>query len=255
MSLGAIVSILVGLAFVTLAGLEARHQLRMPLWLTWPFGALVVIVGVRLAGPTNEDQILSRWREGGGTLVFIVVGTAYIVWTIGRWRGWQPLRISVLASALALVQSMTVIPDGGYLPRWRVDALDSLAACVAGQSPIDALSVHQLKINLLPNIVFFVPFGIALALCLHRRWLSLPLVVLASVAIEAYQAMFTNRLCAPADVLSNTIGGFAGALLVMLVAAITGSEDAARRHPKASEGHRRGIRGIERSVRQDGKHD
>jgi glycopeptide antibiotics resistance protein len=66
------------------------------------------------------------------------------------------------------------------------------------------------------NVLVFVPPGFLIAALLRsgRRWLAVVLCCLASTSIEVVQAVFiSTRLGTPRDVLTNTVGAFAGYLL------------------------------------------
>ena len=85
------------------------------------------------------------------------------------------------------------------------------------------------------NILLFVPLGLLLRFALPRgTWLGAALLGGAlSVAIEILQ-MGTSRISDPRDVVANTVGALAGALLAALVAGIARVARSVVRRPTAS---------------------
>ncbi|WP_157875367.1 VanZ family protein [Arthrobacter sp. PAMC 25486] len=76
------------------------------------------------------------------------------------------------------------------------------------------------KVEFAANILLFIPFGIIVALRLHRRlwWLSIVIAAAVSGAVELAQAIFLpQRVPAWSDIVANTSGAFLGALLVLFV--------------------------------------
>lgn len=70
------------------------------------------------------------------------------------------------------------------------------------------------------NILLFIPFGIVLALRLHRSlwWLTVPIAAAASGLVELAQgALLPQRVADLSDVIVNTSGALIGAVLVLFV--------------------------------------
>ena len=68
------------------------------------------------------------------------------------------------------------------------------------------------------NVVLFLPFGALLTLILRRRRWVLPLALLATVLIEAGQALLlTERTPAISDIVANVLGAAIGMLGVIVV--------------------------------------
>jgi uncharacterized protein YacL len=74
------------------------------------------------------------------------------------------------------------------------------------------------RIELAANVVVFIPFGLLLALLLTgRRYLVLPLALLATTAVETIQAVLPDRTPSLQDILANVIGACVGLVLAELV--------------------------------------
>ncbi|MFY7921997.1 MAG: VanZ family protein [Gemmatimonas sp.] len=105
---------------------------------------------------------------------------------------------------MALIIAATLLPFGGMAaaqipPRWCVRC--------GGLWMTDAIS----------NVAMFVPFGVALALRRWTVWRVAVVSLLFTVGVEALQSVGVppGRSPALADVMSNTVGGVLGALLVL----------------------------------------
>jgi len=79
------------------------------------------------------------------------------------------------------------------------------------------------ELEFLANVAMFVPLGFLLGLALPRRgwWLAVLLIPAFSGAIEATQGIaLSERVSTLTDVASNTIGGYIGLLLAMIIRAL-----------------------------------
>lgn len=122
-------------------------------------------------------------------------------------------RVVVALLALAAVGLLTLGPRAVVAPARNVfteiaDALISPVAAVIPYGDDRAL-----------NAILFVPLGAALAMLLARRlW---PVAILTgfgiSAAVEFAQGMIPGRVPDPHDVLWNTLGAAAGALVVAVI--------------------------------------
>ena len=76
----------------------------------------------------------------------------------------------------------------------------------------------QSKIFVIENIVMFIPFGLFLRWYKIKRWrLGLTLIIGASSMIEIMQYLTGRGRMEADDILTNTIGGFIGFLVMKLV--------------------------------------
>lgn len=76
------------------------------------------------------------------------------------------------------------------------------------------------KLEFIANVCMFVPLGFFLLLALRRGtlWLTVLLVPLLSIVIELTQAVvLAERFASPLDVVANTLGGYLGALVALLI--------------------------------------
>src|SRR4051794_40584792 len=70
------------------------------------------------------------------------------------------------------------------------------------------------RIEFAANILLFLPFGVLLALIMKRRYLILPIAIMATVTIESTQAIFLDdRTASLTDVIANVTGACIGLLL------------------------------------------
>lgn len=68
------------------------------------------------------------------------------------------------------------------------------------------------------NILLFVPLGILLALILRQRYLIVPIALVATVAIESFQALLLDkRTPSVMDIIANLTGAAIGLLIVVSV--------------------------------------
>ncbi|KAA9132363.1 VanZ family protein [Microbacterium caowuchunii] len=76
------------------------------------------------------------------------------------------------------------------------------------------------RVEFAANVVFFIPLGWLLSILLERRrYLVLPIGILATVAIEMIQGdLLAERTASVTDVLANTAGTCIGMLVAAVVA-------------------------------------
>lgn len=85
-------------------------------------------------------------------------------------------------------------------------------------SYIDTIGLTNVLINLLGNVVCFMPLGFMLPVLSQRRWKGIRttlLCCLASVIVELTQLVSKLGSCDVDDVLLNTLGGFLGYILFL----------------------------------------
>ncbi|HWV78226.1 MAG TPA: VanZ family protein [Isoptericola sp.] len=136
------------------------------------------------------------WLSPTALVVLVVAG-----WLAGPWLADRP-RLAAVLGALSLVPLalLTLVPVDREL----------FARCSVGW----ALPTPG-RVELMANVVLFVPPVYLAAVALRRPALALLAGSAASAAIEAVQALAPaiGRSCDTNDWLSNTIGAAAGALL------------------------------------------
>lgn len=84
------------------------------------------------------------------------------------------------------------------------------------------------KLEFVANVAMFVPLGFLVALALPRRglWLFMLLIPAFSGTIELLQASFlAERFASVLDVLANTIGGYGGAIVAVVLRAAVRRRD------------------------------
>lgn len=90
-------------------------------------------------------------------------------------------------------------------------------------SYIDTIGVTNVLINLLGNVVCFMPLGFMLPVLSRRKWKLVRttlLSCLASVIVELTQLVSKLGSCDVDDVLMNTLGGFLGYILFLVCSKI-----------------------------------
>ncbi|UJP09506.1 VanZ family protein [Microbacterium sp. KUDC0406] len=135
-------------------------------------------------------------------------------------------RVFVTMLALAGVLALTVAPRRIVAP--ARGAFMHLAHVWAGPV-VEPMTFLQIEGTL--NALLFVPLGAALALLLSRRWWILaPLIAFAlSFGVETIQARIPGRVPDLGDVLWNTAGALAGAIVAGLVRLLRDGLTRARR--------------------------
>lgn len=84
------------------------------------------------------------------------------------------------------------------------------------------------KLEFFANVLMFLPFGFLMTLALPRRgvWAVILAVPAFSGAIELFQATFlAARFASVFDVLANTAGGYAGAIVAIALRAVIHARD------------------------------
>lgn len=110
--------------------------------------------------------------------------------------------LTMYAVALALIAIWPVPVDSGAGPLLR-----------AITRVVPVLTYARIEFG--ANILLFVPLGALLALLLTRRYLIVPIALVATVAIESMQAlMLERRTPSVMDILANLTGACIGLLLV-----------------------------------------
>ncbi|WP_404431336.1 VanZ family protein [Microbacterium lacus] len=112
------------------------------------------------------------------------------------------LVLTIYASALALIAIWPMPVDGGAGPLLR------------GITRVFPFLTYA-RIEFGANILLFVPLGALLALLLTRRYLIMPIALVATVSIESMQAlMLERRTPSVMDILANLAGACIGLLIV-----------------------------------------
>jgi VanZ like protein len=190
-----------------------------------------------------------------------------------RFYGIQLVVISVIMM-VSLVAALVLRHDGwwsrGLEPASTCLAVGSVLAIVTGTltrrgnarssgkvqlKPLHTLLSYRydhsdLLFYLIGNIALFVPLGFFLYLALRRRFAAVVVICgLVSVGVETLQLPIWSRSSDIDDVLTNTVGGFAGALAAVVVLRLIRNRrpqqpqgpSAPRSHPPHSPGsHQQG---------------
>ncbi|WP_091703747.1 VanZ family protein [Microbacterium sp. cf046] len=120
-----------------------------------------------------------------------------------------------IARALLTVYAITL----ALIAFWPVP-VDSDAGPLLRQITLAFPPLTYPRIELLANILLFVPLGALLMLIIRRRYLILPIAVAVTAVIECSQAlMLDRRTPSMLDIIANTVGACVG---ILIVAALQG---------------------------------
>lgn len=207
---------------------------------TWPRVLRVLLpvaaVGAVVGVVTDASTYLWRWAGLDVTVPVVVVVLGLVILVVGRRAGLSWPTALWLGGSIVLI-GMTTLPSELGSPHLLADAGARLNECVTKPSRWLPTGEYRdggttvLVVQVVSNIALFVPLGAGVALVRSRPWwLAVVPPLLVSVGIETFQAMFTARVCAPIDVMTNALGGAAGFSLCLLSLAVE-----RRRHPAESE--------------------
>lgn len=116
----------------------------------------------------------------------------------------------------AIVAAMTMSPTP--LDRGYQSAIARFLAVVHRHGVPEWFGYRQLEFS--ANILMFVPLGFLVGLLVSRRLVWLPLLVIPgmSITIELLQGLFlSQRFASVLDVVANTIGGYLGLAIVVVL--------------------------------------
>lgn len=88
---------------------------------------------------------------------------------------------------------------------------------------IETLGCFNVMLNLLGNVVCFMPLGFVLPILSNRKWGAVRITIvsfLASMAIELMQLVTKLGSCDVDDILMNTLGGLLGYILFVICSSI-----------------------------------
>ena len=218
----------VGCSFVALLSLQLRDRLRWSPWVVALILGAVVVAGVVLAGTRSTAPLLWAVRDGGVPMVMgLVLGGLVFAALLRVCRlGWLPALL--VAEAVTLIAAVSWIPREGSVD-WGSPNTGRLDACFTTARSWRTSGLYGVFYDALPNLVLYIPLGMALAATLtRRRWLALVIGLVVTVGTESYQALFTDRSCAGNDVLTNLAGTAVGVALVVGLEAVAGRRDRSR---------------------------
>jgi hypothetical protein len=136
------------------------------------------------------------------------------------------LLVLLVGGCLLGVLALTTGPE----PRSALDSFTAYAGDLTARLGLGRLSEDDAEG--LANVLLFVPLGAAGALLLrrHAAWVVIALGAL-SLAIEVLQARLPGRTPSYRDVVANSVGALAGALVVLLLGALWSLLRRSRRRP------------------------
>lgn len=200
--------------FLALLGLIDRHlqgRARSPLAALAIAGAIALGAVLAWGGPLTAPALGVVDRHVVPLLVVggIVIVTGMLVGCSGRVR---PATV-LLALALSIVLACTWLPKTG-LPATRPDGIERLRVCLVTDPRWGTPGWTGLLTDALPNVILYLPLGIAAWALLRRRgWVAVVLGAVLSFGSEVHQALFTDRVCKVNDIAMNTVGVVVGLLV------------------------------------------
>ena len=188
---------------------------------TWPHSLAYLlpaaVVGIAVGVGTDATTYLWRWVGLDVAVPIVVVVLGLVTVAVGRRCGLSWVHALWLGGALVLIGVVT-LPSMLGAPRLLDDGGARLHTCLTTRSRWFPTGEYWdggttvVVVQAVANVALFMPLGMGVALLRARpRWLlALAPPLLTSVAIETFQALFTARVCAPNDVMCNTLGGLLG---------------------------------------------
>jgi hypothetical protein len=220
----------IGISFVALLAVQLRDRLRWSPWVVGLVLGAVVVAGVVLAGTRSTAPLLWAVRDGGPEMVLLLVAGGLCLAALLRLCRMSWTNALLIAEPLTLIAAVSWVPREGWVD-WASPNLAQLDACFTNARTWRTYGSSGLLYDVLPNVVLYIPLGMALAATLRgHRWVALLLGLAVTVTTESYQALFTDRTCAGNDVLTNLAGTAVGIGLVVGLEAVAG----ARRTPKVA---------------------
>lgn len=213
-----VAALALALCFATLVSVELRTQLALRRRWTWPVLAVAATVGVGSMGSAYTTAPLRALYDGGvrtvAILALVAAGLAGLLVLIRR----RPSQALLMAATWFTVAAVSWVPTD-TAPYLRSYAGTELRLCLTSSSRYTTFGGQiGLWADMVPNAVLYVPFGIAAMLLVGRRaWAALLVVMGTSVFTEVWQATMTDRVCAPNDVMTNTLGGLLGVASIALL--------------------------------------
>ncbi|MEP6797157.1 MAG: VanZ family protein [Lapillicoccus sp.] len=192
-----------------------RHEWWLPVVLA--AGAAAVLLVIRRSG---LPWVVALWLAGSVLLIGL---TTLPSGGDGPHLAADPggqLRACVLATHQISASGASDAPTSPRVVRRLTRA--SGAPLLASGRPVTApplsllesaptLDLRKLTTERLPNVALFAPLGVGIAAATRRRGLGwVAVAVLLSAGVEAYQAVFTSRVCSTVDVATNTVGVLVG---------------------------------------------
>lgn len=156
--------------------------------------------------PRTRQQLRRPQREPSNATTPVIVTR-----TVRRMPRWVAvvlwLLVLVYGASLALIALWPTYVDVPARPM-----LDSITA----EWPL----LTYARIEFIANVMLFVPFGFLFTLILRRgHYVVLPAALVASVAVEACQALIDERVSSLLDVVANVTGACVGILFAALIRA------------------------------------
>ena len=212
---------LIALPLVLLASIGAALVARREEPDSWPRSLLLIFVAlVGWAAMVSEGMISNyvRWLYFQVDWALAVIPVlALVLWLLmSRPSIALILRVWVCAAFIFIALATITTDEYGTV---GFNGTAGLAACVAGRSSWLPHSIGNVFTDLLPNLALFAPLGFGLAALGWRPRRVLVATGALSLTIELYQALFTDRVCAPRDLVCNVLGAGVGAAVLLLVCA------------------------------------
>jgi hypothetical protein len=224
-------ALVLGLAFVGLISWHLGRRLHLSPWLLSAPGGAIILGGLAFIVAPRRSQTPSWIVQGEARSAYLwfllgAVALALVMRACGL--PWVPA--ALIALALALVATVSWLPTYGG-PSWGSPDTAELRACFTTAARWRPSGRYGLFTDMAPNLVLYLPLGMALAAAMRRRrWVAVLIGAAVTVGTESYQALFTDRQCVGNDVLANLSGAVVGVL------AITAVEAIGRRRGRAAAG-------------------
>ena len=140
----------------------------------------------------------------------------------------HPIVSAMTLAYLAVVAWLTLTPLSTDL---ESSILGRLAGLLARYPETEWFTFNRLEF--IANVAMFVPFGVFFILLFGRRnwWLAILVGVLMTLGIEGIQQLIPSRVPDIRDLVANSLGTTAGALLALALSSTRARRDGRQRVP------------------------
>lgn len=210
---------LIVLPFALLASLMATRVLANVNQGSWPTSLILIPLGALAWAAAAYEGVIDnfmRWLAPGWTLALLfTTGLGVALFGLLRRRQVQLAVAGWLGATAAGIATVSLTDNG------RAHG-GGLAACVGSVERFLPRSLQEMFLDILPNIALYLPVGFGLAALGWTMGRATLGAAAFACGVEIFQALATNRVCAPRDVWANALGAALGAGVLFALARLGG---------------------------------
>ena len=169
-----------------------------------------ILEDIRISTP----YILLIWAAFSAVLLILSCIKARHILSNAMRKEYGVWRLELLCIWIAVILGITIFGRGEMLQEQRFELVPFWSYCAVWRE-----GNMGLAIQIVLNVVFFVPLGFALPLCFdyfRSIWRTVAVSAVFSAIIELIQGVFAIGLCEFDDVFHNTLGALVGYGLFLL---------------------------------------